>query len=661
MKQIKNSIYRKLITLEILVIVLMSFLTPLLANYPPNSEVPEFQTQIEPITHTMQYILLGSFGTLLYIVLINLVFKDVFKYLENNDKSTVSFEKLEKVRKKCFNFPKQIIYVQLIVIMTVLIILFASMNLDIHLIFKFLLIYFSFFLTAALISEIVIKNDLDKIIKYTYDIKDEYVKIKKPTKFSNELLYNLLPFFIVVVVIISLLGYSKTSNAIGEENYYYYKLCLDQADMDDITDVDDLEDVLSEITLKDSENDYYFIVTPKETIISSENGEITDFFLKYAETYLDETNGRVYEYYGVEQEGYVQKMKLSDGDEVYFGFKYSTTNSDLMTYFLSIAFISTVVYIFILVMWSKKISKSIIEVTKNLSDIAEQNNISDFKNLPITNTNEIGQLTVAFNDIQKATKENIEQIESSQNRLIEQERLASLGQMIGGIAHNLKTPIMSISGATEGLSDLIKEYDSSIEDKSVNEQDHHEIAKDMSDWVAKIREHIEYMSDVITAVKGQAVALSTEENISFNVGELLKRVSVLMKHELANAIIELRISLKVNEKLELKGDVNSLVQVINNMISNSIQAYNGEKNQYIDLVVRRYRGNLIISIKDYASGMPKEVKDKLFKEMITTKGKNGTGLGLYMSYSTIKAHFNGEITIESTENKGSTFNIILPL
>ena len=58
--------------------------------------------------------------------------------------------------------------------------------------------------------------------------------------------------------------------------------------------------------------------------------------------------------------------------------------------------------------------------------------------------------------------------------------------------------------------------------------------------------------------------------------------------------------------------------------------------------------------------MPKDVQKKLFKEMVTTKGKNGTGLGLYMSYSNIKAHFNGTITFESTKNQGTTFNIIIP-
>ena len=73
--------------------------------------------------------------------------------------------------------------------------------------------------------------------------------------------------------------------------------------------------------------------------------------------------------------------------------------------------------------------------------------------------------------------------------LIEKERLASLGQLIGGVAHNLKTPIFSISGAAEGLNDLIEEYKSSITDKTVTVQDHLEIAHDMTVWVSKIKEY----------------------------------------------------------------------------------------------------------------------------------------------------------------------------
>lgn len=250
---------------------------------------------------------------------------------------------------------------------------------------------------------------------------------------------------------------------------------------------------------------------------------------------------------------------------------------------------------------------------------------------------------------------------NNQDMLLERERLASLGQLIGGIAHNLKTPIMSISGAAEGLTDLVKEYEASVGDPEVTVQDHHDIAKDMKDWIEKIHSYTEYMSDIITAVKGQAVTMSEEQAVSFTLDELVKRVNILMKHELKNALVELNVSMQVNEQTVLKGNINSLVQVINNMISNAIQAYDGKPDNKIDLILKKENNNIIISVKDYGCGLPDEVQKKLFKEMITTKGKNGTGLGLFMSYSTIRAHFNGNITFETSKGKGTVFNIILPL
>ena len=252
-------------------------------------------------------------------------------------------------------------------------------------------------------------------------------------------------------------------------------------------------------------------------------------------------------------------------------------------------------------------------------------------------------------------------IQNSQNLLMERERLASLGQLIGGIAHNLKTPIMSISGAAEGLTDLIHEYDTSIGDPEVTNDDHHAIAKDMSEWVSKIKSYTEYMSDVITAVKGQAVTLSENDSTSFDIDELVKRVNILMRKKKKNALVTLNTEMNIDKSTTLHGDITSLVQVINNMISNSIQAYNGEPNKVIDLIIKKHASNVVISVRDYGNGLPEEVKEKLFKEMITTKGKNGTGLGLFMSYSTIRAHFNGDITFETKQGKGSTFNIVIPI
>ena len=269
-------------------------------------------------------------------------------------------------------------------------------------------------------------------------------------------------------------------------------------------------------------------------------------------------------------------------------------------------------------------------------------------------------ILILFKDITQH-KRDIQTIKDTQDSLMESERLSSLGQLIGGIAHNLKTPIMSIAGAAEGLTDLVKEYDESIDDPTVNSQDHHEIAQDMSKWIKKIKEYTEYMSDVITAVKGQAVVMANEDDITFTVAELIKRINILMKHELKNAIIDLDIDCRIDDSLQIHGDVNNLVQVINNMISNAIQAYSGKTNQTIKFIIGKEANNVVFSIEDRAGGLPEKVKAKLFKEMITTKGKNGTGLGLYMSYSTIKAHFNGNITFETEAGVGTKFNIMIPV
>lgn len=264
-----------------------------------------------------------------------------------------------------------------------------------------------------------------------------------------------------------------------------------------------------------------------------------------------------------------------------------------------------------------------------------------------------------FKDITQH-KLDMQALKDNQDILIERERLASLGQLIGGIAHNLKSPIMSISGATEGLTDLIKEYEESIVNKDVTIDDHLAIANDMKDWISKIKSYLEYMSDIITAVKGQAVALSENTVDSFTVEELTKRVDILMKHELKKALITLNLDLKVPTSLMIHGNINGLVQVINNMISNAIQAYKGKEGQTIDLIIAQEKNDVIVSVRDYAGGLPKEVQEKLFKEMITTKGKDGTGIGLFMSYSNIRAHFNGDITYSTEEGKGTIFNIILP-
>lgn len=190
----------------------------------------------------------------------------------------------------------------------------------------------------------------------------------------------------------------------------------------------------------------------------------------------------------------------------------------------------------------------------------------------------------------------------------------------------------------------------------------HDIANDMREWIDKLKGHISYMSDVITTVKGQTVTLADNESIDFSVTELFKRVDILMKHEIKNALATLEITNNVGDSDIIKGNINGLVQIINNIISNAIDAYgNNYTDKKVELSADLKNSELVISIKDYGPGISEKAQKKLFKEMITTKGKNGTGLGMFMSYSNIKAHFNGDMSYETEIGKGTTFYITLPV
>jgi len=306
--------------------------------------------------------------------------------------------------------------------------------------------------------------------------------------------------------------------------------------------------------------------------------------------------------------------------------------------------------------------KAVRESNETLIIEKEFKNIHKYIRIEISNLKSenifIGALLL-FKDFTEHHKD-VETIKSNTHMLIEKERLASLGQMISGVTHNLKTPIFSIAGATEGLADLINEYRSSIDDPSVTPDDHRDIAKDMEDWNNKIKDYTAYMSDIITAIRGQAASFTENTYETFTVDELVKRVNILMKHELQQALVTLNISYNLTREINLHGNINTLIQVINNLISNAIQSYNGEPNQTVDLTLENTESRLIISIQDHGMGIPDEVKDKLFKEIITSKGKEGTGLGLFISYSNIKTQFNGDLKFESEIGKGTTFEISLP-
>ena len=266
---------------------------------------------------------------------------------------------------------------------------------------------------------------------------------------------------------------------------------------------------------------------------------------------------------------------------------------------------------------------------------------------------------VIFKDVTQL-KLSMQQLQDSQARMMEQERLASLGQMIGGLAHNLKTPIMSISGCISAVENLVEECRDSLEDPDVTADDYREIFKEMEQWFEKVRESSSYMSDIITAIKGQAANVNTNADATFTTEELIKRSMLLMRHELMSSGSRVITETEENCTYTIRGDVNNLVQVLNNLLSNAIYSQKQVGGGDIVIGVKKDEDNLKIYVKDTGTGISAGVKERLFRAMVTNKGAHGTGLGLYISDAVVKGKFGGNMWVEDNPEGGAIVGVSIP-
>ena len=256
----------------------------------------------------------------------------------------------------------------------------------------------------------------------------------------------------------------------------------------------------------------------------------------------------------------------------------------------------------------------------------------------------------------------MQKIKENQTRLIENERLIFLGQMVGGIAHNLKTPIMSISGSASAVERLVEECKESLGDSDVCEDDYREIYGEIDEWLDRTKTACDYMSDIIQTVKGQASNANMSETSWFSVDNTVKQVILLLRHEMLNS----GCSLKTESDFDIKnvliyGDINNLVQVMSNLVANSIDAQKENGNHDIIFSVEKTDEGLKLKVKDYGYGITETVKKLLFKNIVTSKGSKGSGLGLYISSTVIKVRFDGKMSYEDNPEGGTVMITEIPM
>ena len=250
-------------------------------------------------------------------------------------------------------------------------------------------------------------------------------------------------------------------------------------------------------------------------------------------------------------------------------------------------------------------------------------------------------------------KLEIRKNEEKNRILIQQSRMASMGEMLENIAHQWRQPLSTISVAASGLE--VKKEFNNLSDK------------EFYDAINHIKNATLYLSNTIEDFRN---FFSKEKELTtINISHAIEKSLELM----GNTFMQNRINLirNIDTKVEILSIENELIQVLMNIFSNAKDALRPIINEekYILINVYKENNNMVIQIKDNAGGIKDDIIDKIFEPYFTTKHKSrGTGIGLYMSKLLVEKHLNGTLSAKNEQysfmnknHKGALFEIVLPI
>ena len=282
-------------------------------------------------------------------------------------------------------------------------------------------------------------------------------------------------------------------------------------------------------------------------------------------------------------------------------------------------------------------------------------------------------------EIQKKIAEaSLIELKETQKQLIQSEKMASLGELTAGIAHEIQNPLNFVNNFSEVNTELIEEMKEEI-DKG-NLDDAKALANDIAENEQKINHHGK-RADAIVKGMLQHSRSSSGINEPTDINALADEYLRLAYHGLRAKDKSFNATIKTDFD-ETIGNINIIPQdigrVILNLITNAFYVVDEKKKQLtlggfgtlqelagyeptVSVITKKINGKVEIKVKDNGNGIPQKVLDKIFQPFFTTKPTGqGTGLGLSLSYDIIKAH-GGELNVETKEDGGSEFIIQLPI
>ncbi len=288
--------------------------------------------------------------------------------------------------------------------------------------------------------------------------------------------------------------------------------------------------------------------------------------------------------------------------------------------------------------------------------------------LEVQVTERTAALTLQKEELQLTLNE----LKATQNQLIHSEKMASLGELTAGIAHEIQNPLNFVNNFSEINTELIAEMKQEIEKGNLAEVK--TIANDIAENEQKINHHGKRADAIIKGML-QHSRSSNGQKEPTDINKLADEYLRLAYHGLRAKDKSFNATMKTDFD-ETIGNINVIPQdigrVILNLITNAFYAAplppeggfkdpNYKHDPTVWISTKKMGGKILISVRDNGPGIPQKILDKIFQPFFTTKPTGqGTGLGLSLSYDIVKAH-GGELKVETKEGEGTTFIIILPI
>jgi signal transduction histidine kinase len=250
----------------------------------------------------------------------------------------------------------------------------------------------------------------------------------------------------------------------------------------------------------------------------------------------------------------------------------------------------------------------------------------------------------------------------TQGKLVEQEKLAALGSLVAGVAHELNTPIGNSLLTASSLEEITDQIVAEIQSGSIRRSRIDSFGVQAKAACTLLMRNLANAANLITSFKQIAVDQTSDKRRVFNLQTVTSEVAATLGGRMRRD--EHHLSIQIPDNIDMDSFPGPYGQVITNLILNAlIHAFEGTKNGEIHIVAERINELQVkLIVSDNGAGISENNLNRIFEPFFTTRmGQGGSGLGLHISYNIVTAILGGSIQAKSRVNRGTIFEITLPL